>query len=131
MSQRLLWVMLFGWMMFVGCSHNYYMRSDEPKDETEKEKRRKEIESAFMYKIKPGYVIQIRTTNGDMHRGVFYSYMDGIVSMRIYDSFRDFELSDITGMKYDVQGGEMKTIVLGLILVIMAYIIYEFSQEEH
>jgi hypothetical protein len=108
-----------------GCASNYYMRETKELNESEKQQRMQELE-LVVKKMKPGTPVRILLYNGEVNEGAYYSYLDGFVSLRIDDTFRDTELSDIRGM--EVRSSErMKTIMEILIIAVMVGIIVEFA----
>jgi hypothetical protein len=108
-----------------GCASNYYMRETKELNESEKQQRMQELE-LVVKKMKPGTPVRILLYNGEVNEGAYYSYLDGFVSLRIDDTFRDTELSDIRGI--EVRSSEsMKTIMEILIIVVMVGIIVEFA----
>ena len=108
-----------------GCASSYYMRETKDLNESEKQQRLQELE-LVVKKMKPGTSVRILLYNGEVNEGAYYSYLDGFVSLRIDDTFRDTELSDIRGM--EVRARERtKTIMEVLIIVVMVGIIVEFA----
>lgn len=107
-----------------GCAAGYHANENKELNETEKQQRFKDLELAIQ-KIKVGDPVTLLLYKGDTVEGTFYSYLDGIVSVRIGDAFRDTELTDVREIKRSSQD-RMKKIMIGLMFAVIAGIFAEF-----
>lgn len=93
-------------------------------DDAAKAKRYKELEQ-ILGKLKPGDEVSLLLYNGDTTEGIFYSYLDGFVSLRMDDAFRDTELADVRGISIQPKD-RMKAVTMGLIFASIAGIVITF-----
>lgn len=115
----------FLFILMAGCTSNYYLSDKKELNESDKEHRHKELEQAIA-KIKTDDVVTIMFYNGDTSEGAFYSYVDGILSLRTEDSFRDYELTDIRGIAFKPKD-RVKKIMMVLMFVAIAGIAAQFA----
>ncbi len=106
------------------CAAGYHLNENKELNETEKQQRFKELELTIQ-KAKVGDPVILFLYKGDTVEGTFYSYLDGIVSVRIGDAFRDTELADVREIKRSSQD-RMKKIMIGLMFAVVAGIFAEF-----
>jgi hypothetical protein len=110
--------------LFTGCAGSYHANENKELNETEKQQRFKDLELAIQ-KIKVGDPVTLLLYKGDTVEGTFYSYTDGIVSVRIGDAFRDTELAEVQGIDHRSKD-RMKKIMIGLMFAVVAGILAEF-----
>ncbi len=122
---RLRILLIFAFFV-TGCSQNYFFKDEVPQDETGIELRRQNVDGALQ-KIKPGEFLSLRLYSDEVFEGTLYSYQDGIVSIRIEESFRDFETKDIAGVKIGGRASDIKIVAGILIFITMVFIVYKFS----
>ncbi len=115
-------------LFFSSCSTSHFYKDDLPQDDAERARRREIIEHELNL-IKSGEALIIRLYNGDIYEGTLFTFQDGILSLRLGETFRDFEISDIAGVKRPLSTGRIKMWIGGLIFVTIIFIIYKFSRE--
>lgn len=114
-------------LFLAGCGHNVYVHDDKELDETGKQTRLAEIEATLKL-LKPGDPITLHLYDGTQLNGQFYSLADGVITLQIGNFFRDADLVKIRAVYYKSESKNNKAAMLVLIGVIMAYIMYEFIQ---
>ncbi len=107
-----------------GCASNYYTGETRELTEIEKQHRRTELEQVIK-KLKVGTPIRLILYNGEETEGSYYSYLDGFVTLRIDDSFRDTDIADVRAVSAKPRE-RIKTIMEILMIATMAGIIAEF-----
>lgn len=111
-------------LLFTGCTGSYHANGNKELNEAEKIQRFKELELSVAG-IKVGDPVTLILYNGDTVDGTFYSYMDGLISVRMGDAFRDTELTDIRDIEHRSQD-RTKKIMIGLMFLTVAGILAEF-----
>ncbi|MBL7993900.1 hypothetical protein JNM05_00870 [bacterium] len=122
MSKNILLLFLF--CLTTGCASNFYLNEKKELDEAERKNRYTELEQ-IIQTIKPGDAVTLVLYNGETFDGTFYSSIDGIVSLRMGDAFRDLELSDVRGIAIKTQD-RMKKIMMALMFATVAGIVTTF-----
>lgn len=117
-------------VLLAGCGHNVYVHDEKELNETEKTARSGEIE-VLLKTLKPGDVITLHLYDGSQLSGQFYSLAEGTVTLQIGSFFRDTDLQNIRGVYYKSESKNMKPLMMAMIGIMMAYIIYEFSQSNN
>ena len=118
---RLLWISI----LFAGCTRHYYINETQEPDESAKRARVQEFER-ILKSAKVDDPLAITLYNGTLIEGNFYSYAQGILSIRVDDTFRDTELSDVRGMSFKSESRQIKSIVYVLAGLGTCLIVYTF-----
>ncbi|MBL7961217.1 hypothetical protein JNL27_13370 [bacterium] len=117
-------LLAFVFYLTAGCTSNYYLSEKKELDESDRKNRYAELEQ-IIQTIKPGDEVTLVLYNGETFDGTFYSNLDGIVSLRMGDAFRDTELSDVRGIALKPQD-RMKKVMMALMFATIAGIITTF-----
>lgn len=114
-------------MMFfaAGCARTIQMHEDR-RDEGEAGVRA--LEERFAKSDDEDWY-EIVLIDGTTIEGTFFSVGEGVVTLRIGDSFREAELADIARLRYRTTVQTMRFWVYPLAGLAVAFIVYSFSQE--
>lgn len=122
MSKTTSLIILF--FLLTGCASSYYINEKKELDDSEKRNRYQELEQ-MVKQIKIGDQVTLLLYSGDIVDGTFYSYMDGFISLRMDDVFRDTELTDIRGISLQPKS-RIKTVTMALMFAVMVGIVVTF-----
>ena len=77
-------------------------------------------------KLNPGDPITLTLADGTAVQGNFFSYKDGLITLKIGDFFRETEIDQIHEIEFKSEKKYMKALVLTLMSLTGGYIIYTF-----
>lgn len=111
-----------------GCTRRYYVNEPVEPDTLTKQARVEEF-GRILKSAKAGDPIAVVLYNGAGMAGTFFSYTEGLLTIRVGDTFRDMELTEVRSLSFKSEGKQFKTTLYVLIGVTMAFIIFQFSKK--
>jgi hypothetical protein len=122
--KKVLHVLWFS-VLLAGCTRHYYVNETSEPDETTRHARFLHFET-ILKSAKADDPLTVTLYNGTLITGHFFSYNEGILSIRVGETFRDLELTDVRSMSFKSESKEVKWTIYTLAGLCMGFIVYTF-----
>ncbi len=111
-----------------GCTRGYYTNEPAEPDTFTRQARVEEF-GQILKSAKAGDPIAVVLYDGTRMAGSFFSCTEGLLTIRVGDTFRDMELAEVRSLSFRSASKQLKTALYVLIGITMAFIVFEFSKK--